>query len=283
MNIYDLYLTSEAKTQPHLTIFEHSNDVLQVANYLLEQNRGKVQYPDLVRAGALTHDVGKIERDLRDGRWIHAPHSAKYLGPLLGDVRFHSLLSLAEVNSVDYDLLLAICEQHHNPSPKLLQQCKDAMLVSIADALASSIESGTVGNVATILRSNPYLQVSLELVRSLGFDKGFDTEFHRIDLPGQFVEDLFLTSMIFRMLASRFREAGVCPLLQKGASLWIVAAPEAIHSVLSEFTVDPRQLYESAFEEHIYGSILSELLTAIPAGAMQVDSMKYGSTAKSTM
>jgi len=273
MNIYDLYLASEAKTQPHLTIFEHSSDVLQVANYLLERNSGTVQHPDLVRVGALAHDVGKIERDFRSGQWIHAPHSAKYLGPLLEETRFHSLMEMAGIDlaAVDRDLLLTICEEHHNPTPKLLRRCKDAILVSLADALASSIESGTVGNIATILRSNPYLQVSLELVRSLGFDKGFDTELHRVDLPGRSVEDQFLASMIFCILANRFSEVGIYPLLQKGASLWVAGKREAICALLSDFAVDPKQLYDSVFDEGIYDSVLAQF----PPGAMQIDILRF--------
>ncbi|MGH7207256.1 MAG: hypothetical protein ACREI2_13730, partial [Nitrospiraceae bacterium] len=129
-----------------------------------------------------------------------------------------------------------------------------------------------VGHIAEILCASPYLQVSLELVRSLDFTNGFDEEVHHIGLPGQFVEDLFLADMVFRILSEQLKGAGIIPLLQRGASLWVVGAPDAIRSVLTGFRVDPKRLYDSVFEEEIYDSILSELP---PAGSMQIDSLKY--------
>lgn len=270
---YEQYLTALAKTDPAITLFEHSSDVLQVANYLIEQNVNAILRSELVRAGALTHDVGKIKNDRRRDQWIHAPHSKIYLEPLLDDPRFQSLLSQAGVDftRLDRETLLMICEEHHNPSPKLLRRCKEAILVSVADAIASSIGSGMVGSIAEILRSNPYMQINLELLRSLGFTQGLDGELHHIDLPGQFTQDLFLADMIFRVLDEPLRNAGVIPLLQKGASLWVIGTLDVIRHVLSDSVVDPKQLYDSAFTENIYDAILAQF----PPGGMQIDTLKF--------
>jgi HD domain len=274
MDIFEKYLTCPGKTGPPLTIFEHSLHVLQVANYLIQSNRAAVQHPELVRAAALCHDVGKIAGDFRSGKWVHAPHTSEFLPQLLGHPHFQELLTLANAapSEAERELLLNVCETHHYHSPNLLRTCKDVVLVPVADALASALEAGFVGKITEILRASPYLQVSLELVRSLGFTNGFDAEVHHIDLPGQFVEDLFLADMVFRVLGERFRERGILPLLQKASSLWVVGALDAIRSLLASLSSDPKQLYESVFEEQIYDSILSELP---PVGSMQIDSVKY--------
>lgn len=274
MDVFESYVTCLGKTNPPLTIFEHSLHVLQAANYLIGQNSTSVQRPELVRAGALCHDVGKIAGDFKSGKWVHTPHTSEFLTQLLDHPRMKELLALADagLSDADRELLLSICETHHYHSPDLLRRCKDVILVPVADALASAIGGGVVGNIAGILRSSPYLQVSLELVRSLGFTNGFDAEVHHIDLPVQFVEDLFLADMVFRVLGERMQEAGIISLLQKGASLWVVGAPDAIQSILTGFNVDPKRLYDSVFEEQIYDSILSELP---PAGSLQIDSVKY--------
>ena len=258
MDIYEAYLSLPAKTEPPLSLFEHSSDVLQVLDYLIAQNSTAVQHPDLIRAAALVHDVGKMARDLSGGRWIHTPHSAEFLDSLLAHPRFCELLNLAHIDlsKVDRELLLKICERHHCQSPELLRSCKDVVLVGVADALASAVEAGTVGQIEEILRRSPYLQVSLELIRSLGFKEGFDSEVHRIDLPGQSVEDALLADMIFQVLAERSVEIGIVPIIQKWSSLWVIGKANSITASLKEFSVDPKQLYESIFAETIYDSIL---------------------------
>ena len=70
VDILDLYLTKLGKTSPPLTIFEHSLYVLQVANYLISQNSTAI-HPQLIRAGALCHDVGKIAGDIKSGKCVH--------------------------------------------------------------------------------------------------------------------------------------------------------------------------------------------------------------------
>ncbi len=274
MDVFENYLTCLGKTHPPLTIFEHSLHVLQVSNYLIEQNSATIHHPQLIRAGALCHDVGKIAGDFKSGKWVHTPHTSEFLPQLLDHPRFKELLTLADAvpSQADRQLLLSVCESHHYHSPDLLRRCKDMILVPVADALASALEAGMVGHIGGILCASPYLQVSLELVRGLGFTNGCDAEVHHIDLPGQFVEDLFLADMIFRVLDEQLRKVGIVPLLQNGPSLWVVGNSDAIRALLAAFNIDPKRLYRSVFEEHIYDSILSELP---PAGSMQIDSLKY--------
>jgi HD domain len=273
MDIYEAYLNSPAKTEPPLTLFEHSSDVLQVLDYFISQNSTTVQRHDLIRAAALVHDVGKLAGDLSGGRWVHTSHSAEFLDNLLAHPRFRELLNLANIDlsRVDRGLLLKICERHHYQSPELLRSCKEAVLVGMADALASAIEAGAVGHVEEILRRSPYLQVSLELVRSLGFTGGLAAEVHYLDLPGQFIQDLILADMLFRLLAQDLRRAGIVAILQRGARLCIVGPMRALRDALNAFAFDPQYLYKSYFEDQIYDSIL----TQFPAGSMQIDILRY--------
>lgn len=274
MDVFEKYLTFPGKTQPPLSIFEHSLYVLQVVNYLIEQNAAVVQNPRLVRAGALCHDAGKIAGDLKSGKWIHTPHTSQFLGELLDDPRMKDLLASADAPIADRerDILLKVCETHHYHSPDLLRRCKEVVLVPLADVLASAICAGVVGPIAGILAGGPYLEVSLALVRSLGFANGFDNEVHRIDLPGQFVEDLFLSDMIFRQLSVALRDAGITPLMQWGSSLWVIGNQETVREILGVVTTNPTELFDRAFDEHIYDAILSELP---PPGSMQIDSVKF--------
>ncbi len=273
MDIYEAYLTAPAKTEPPLTLFEHSSDVLQVLDYFIEKNRSVVQHCDLIRAAALVHDVGKMAADFAGGRWVHTPHSVEFLDNLLAHPRFSGLLHLAhiDISKVDRGLLLKICERHHYQSPELLRSCKDAVLIGVADALASAIEAGTVGKIEEILRRSPYLQVSLELLRSLGFTEGLAGEVHYLDLPGQSVQDLILADMIFRLLAQDLKAAGIAAILQRDARLCVVGSLQALRDVGTGFAISPQHLFKSFFEEQIYDSILAQF----PAGSMQIDILRY--------
>jgi len=276
MDVFEKYLTFPGKTDPPLSIFEHSLYVLQVVNYLIEQNAAVVQNPRLVRAGALCHDAGKIAGDLnlKAGKWIHTPHTSQFLGELLGDPRMRDLLATADavVTDSERDILLKVCETHHYHSPDLLRHYKEVVLVPMADVLASAICAGVVGSIAGILETSPYLEVSLALVRGLGFANGFDGEVHHVDLPGQFVQDVLLSDMIFRQLRGVFSDGGITPLMQRGSSLWVVGNHDRVREILGSTTTNPVELFERAFDEHIYDAILSELP---PLGSMQIDSLKY--------
>ena len=228
MNAFDKYLTFPGKTDPPLSIFEHSLYVLQVANYLIEQNGAAVQNPRLVRAGALCHDAGKIAGDLKGGRWVHTPHTSQFLGDLLDEPRMKNLLAQADarIATSERDILLDVCETHHYHSPDLLRRCKEVVLVPLADALASAVCAGVVGSLTGTLETSPDWAATLSLVRRLGLASGLDAEVHRIDLPGLFVEDLLLADMIFRQFSAPLRDAGVTPLMQRGSSLWVVGGRE---------------------------------------------------------
>ncbi len=272
-DIYEAYLSTPAKTESPLTLFEHSSDVLQVLDFLIAQNSTVVQHHDLIRAGALVHDVGKIAGDISGGRWVHTSHSAQFLDTLLEDSRFRELLALAHIDlsNVDRGLLLKICERHHQQSPGLLVSCKDAVLVGVADALASAIEAGTVGQIEEILRRSPYLQVSIELVYSLGFTVGGEGEVHYLDLPGRSVQDLILADMLFRLVAQELQTAGLTPILQRGSRLCVVGPVQILRGALDAFTFEPQRLYSSFFQESIYDSILAQF----PAGSTQIDILRY--------
>jgi hypothetical protein len=195
MTSYEKYLTFPGKTEPKISIFEHSNNVFQILCYLIERNKDKIKDVNLIKLGGLLHDIGKIEQDIRGDQWIHAPYSHKYLEDVLNNRQFQRVLYENGINiDVDRKIFLQICEEHHNPSPKLLHVCKEALLVSIADVLASCLETGMIGNIRELLRINPYTQINLELVKSLGFNNGLDGEIHRLELPSNFVEDILLVS-----------------------------------------------------------------------------------------
>ena len=113
MDIFQDFIVLPGKTEPELTIFEHSSDVFQVVLYLLAANETGVRNPDLVKAGALVHDVGKIEQDVRVGKqWNHQPYSAKYLRPLLEHPRMKAMLTDNGIDmaQIEYQDLLLICE-----------------------------------------------------------------------------------------------------------------------------------------------------------------------------
>ena len=278
MDIFQEFLTLPGKTEPRLTIFEHSSDVFHVALYLLAENEAAVHNPHLVKSGALLHDVGKIEQDVRVGKqWNHQPYSAKYLQPLLEHPRMKALLTdndvdLAEVN---YDDLLLVCEHHHDipTQPALLRRCPDALLVSVADVMASALESGWLGSIREMLSASTYIDLNLSLLENLGLDGGLDGEIHRADLPGDSVADALLNDLIFRDMSKCLPDYSLKPILQKGGSLWVIGDQEALRAFLKDYVVNPRTLYESAdLADEIYEGVLA----AMPApGALSADSIKY--------
>lgn len=278
MDVIQEFLILPGKTEPPLTIFEHSSDVFQIALYLLAKNKTVVRNPHLVKAGALLHDVGKIEQDVRHGKqWVHQPYSSKYLRPLLEHPRIRAILAdnSVDLNQIDYDDLLLICEHHHDipTQPALLRRCPDALLVSVADVIASALESGWVGDIQEMLLASTYIDLNLSLLENLELDGGLDGEIHRVDLPGDSVADALLNDLIFRDMSQRLVEYELEPLLQKEKSLWVVGSKEAVCTFLEEYVVNPQILYESAdLADEIYEGVLA----AMPApGALSPDSIKY--------
>ena len=277
MDVFEQFVSLPGKTEPRLTIFEHNSDVYHVALYLLKANGKEVQNPELVKAGALFHDVGKIEQDIQRSQWIHQPHSSKYLQPLLSHPRMKRILDENEIDDtqINYDDLLLICENHHNlpTKPALLRRCPDALLVSVADVIASSMEAGWVGDIHQMLTANTYIDLNVSLLKNLRLDRGLDREMHRIDLPGDSVADALLNDLIFRDMTQQLGEYGLAPILQRQASLWVVGCQEKLKSFLREYVVNPRTLYESAnLTEEIYEGVLA----AMPApGSVSPDTIRY--------
>jgi len=278
MDIFQQFLTLAGKTEPRLTIFEHSSDVFHAAIYLLTENKAAVRSPHLVKAGALLHDVGKIEQDVKVGKqWNHQPYSARYLRPLLEHPRMKALLTDNDIDltKVNYDDLLLICEHHHDipTQPVLLRRCPDALLVSVADIMASALESGWLGDIKEMLSASTYIDLNLSLLENLGLDGGLDSEIHRVDLPGDSVADALLNDLIFRDMSKRLPNHGLKPILQKGGSLWVIGGLETLRVFLKDYVVNPRILYESAdLADEIYDGVLA----AMPRpGAVQMDTIKY--------
>lgn len=273
MTSYEKYLISTGKTEPKISIFEHSNNVFQILCYLIEKNNSKVKDTNLLKVAALLHDIGKIDQDIRGEQWIHAPYTFKYLDDIINNRQFQLVLQENGINiNVDRGILLQICEEHHNPSPRLLHACKDALLVSIADILASCLEAGMTGNIQEMLRTNPYTQINLELVKNLDLNNGLDGEIHRIDLPSNFVEDVLLADMVFHTLSNQLKGKGIDSIFQKNATLWLVGPEAQIKTALESCYINPGELYGVFFDENIYGSILNGLP---PVGSIQIDSIRY--------
>ena len=279
MDVFEQFITLPGKTDPKLTIFEHSSDVYHIALYLLEANQDAVSNSHLIKAGALLHDVGKIEQDLKQKRWIHQPHSSKYLQPLLDHPRLQELLRENEIdlNEVDYDDLLLICEHHHDipTRPDLLMRNPDALLVSIADVLASALEGGWLGDIKEMLRSSPYIKMNMVLLRDLELDGGLEGEIHRIDLPADSVPNALLADLIYRDMAMRLRSKGMIPLLQKYGSLWVKADATVLQAFLEGYRVNPQSLYQSAeIEDDVFESMLSSPAMP-PPGSLEPSNLKF--------
>lgn len=279
MDIFEQFLTLKGKTDPELTIFEHSSDVYHIALYLLEANKEVVQNPALVKAGALLHDVGKIEQDIRQKQWVHQPHSSKYLRPLLDHPRMQMLLTEngIDVNSIKHDDLLLICEHHHDipTRPDLLRLNPEVLLVSVADALASSLEGGWLGNIQEMLQASPYIKLNTVLLRNLELDAGLDGEIHRIDLPADSIPNALLADLIYRDMCIQLRERGMTPLLQKHGSLWVKAQLGTLQAFLENYSVNPRQLYQSAeIDDDVFESMLSSPAMP-PPGVLEPSNMRF--------
>lgn len=291
--VFEKYLTLPGKTEPPLTIFEHSNDVLQVMLYLLQGNQ--VEQPDLLKLAALLHDVGKIEQKFDGQRWVHTPYTQVNLDALLDDARFKRMVAQIGIDlehfnrsvlhaefAKAYDFLGYACESHHAPacSPSKLNRCKPIILVAVADMIASAVEKGYVGRMDTLLQASPYGQSVYNLLDSLVNEDGLENlldslsrEVHRIEFPAQFVEDELLVTAIFKTFEEETaKEQAIFPLLQRGQTLWVAGEKKTVENALRRLTLSPGNLYRLLYGENIYATILSHLPAA---GAMQIDSEKF--------
>lgn len=287
------YLTLPGKTEPPLTIFEHSNDVLQVMLYLLREN--VVEQPDLLKLGALLHDVGKIEQDFDGKRWVHTPYTERYLGPLLADGAFRQLASNVGVDFTTLDevsvqaeltesreFLSYACESHHAPacSPSKLRRAKSIILVAVADMIASALERGYIGRMDSLLKASPYGQSVYNFVEALVHEDGLERlvnslarEVHRIELPAQFVEDELLVNAAFLQFQVEVgKDKDIFVLVQRGQTVWVAGEKGRVEGLLRRLSLSPASLYELLYGKDIYNTILNRL----PAvGATQIDSNKF--------
>ncbi|NOT58858.1 MAG: HD domain-containing protein [Acidobacteria bacterium] len=292
-DVFRKYLTLPGKTEPLITIFEHSNDVLQVMLYLLRENQ--VTQPELLKLAALLHDIGKIEQKFDGRRWVHTPYTQAYFDVLLNDRRFQQMVAQIGINLADfnrqafyaelsetYELLEYACESHHAPaqSPAKLRRCKPIVLVAVADMIASAAAKGCIGRMDELLQASPYGQSMYNLLESLAQEEGLESlltslarEIHRIELPAQFVEDELLVTAVFKALEQdTFATSDLFPLMQRGNTLWVVGAKQRVEEALRNLTLAPDRLYRFLYGEQIYSSILNNLPAA---GALQIDSNKY--------
>jgi hypothetical protein len=105
--------------------------------------------------------------------------------------------------------------------------------------------------------------------------KGLEGEIHRIELPVESVADALLADLIFRHLSDQLRQSGIIPLLEKGGSLWVVGNVDSLRTLLQEYTVDPRALYQTA---DIDDSVFENMLTSssMPkAGSLQPVNLRF--------
>ena len=291
--IFEKYLTLPGKTEPPLTIFEHSNDVLQVMCYLLQRN--KAAQPDLLKLAALLHDVGKVEQRFDGQRWVHTPYTQVNLDALLDDTRFKRMVAQIGIDLEHfnrgslrvelreaYDFLGYACESHHAPacSPSKLNRCKTIILVAVADMIASAVEKGYVGRMDTLLRASPYGQSVYNLLESLVDEDGLENlldilshEVHRIEFPAQFVEDELLVTAIFKAIEEEtVKEQEIAPVMQRGHTLWVAGEKKAVERAIRRLTLSPSNLYRLLYGQNIYSTILNRLP---PPGATQIDGIKF--------
>ncbi len=292
-NVFEKYLSLPGKTEPPLTIFEHSNDVLQVMRYLLQGNQ--VEQPDLLKLAALLHDVGKIEQKFDGQRWVHTPYTQVNLDAILDDDRFKRIVAQIGIDLEHfnrsvlhaefreaYDFLAYACESHHAPacSPSKLNRCKTIILVAVADMIASAVEKGYVGRMDSLMQASSYGQSVYNLLESLVNEDGLENlldslsrEVHRIEFPAQFVEDELLVTAIFKTFEEETaKDLAIFPLLQRGHTLWVAGEKKTVESALRRLTLSPGNLYRVLYGENIYATILSHLPAA---GALQIDSIKF--------
>lgn len=279
MDVFEKYLTLPGKTEPKLTIFEHSSDVYHIALYLLEANQERITNQQLVKAGAIFHDVGKIEQNIQSNQWVHQPHSSKYLRSLMEHPRMKRLLSdnNIDLQQVSYEDLLLICEHHHDipTRPDLLRRSPDALLVSVADVIASSLESGWIGNIRKMLFASSYIKLNTMLLKNLELDAGLDGEIHRVDLPADSVADALLCDLIYRDMGKTMGNDGLKPLLQKKGSLWVVGDENALRAYLTSYKANVMTLYETA---NIDLAVIESFLVSpnMPSpGILEPSSMKF--------
>jgi len=292
-DILTKYLTLPGKTEPSLTIFDHSNDVLQVMIYLLQNNR--VPQPNLLKLAALLHDVGKIEQHFDGERWIHTPYTERYLEPLLSDLGFRQLANTAGVDFAKIDessfrkelvesreLLSYACESHHAPasSPSKLRHSKSIILVAVADMIASALEKGYTGQIDNLLKASPYGQSIYNFVETLVHEDGLENltdtlsrAVHRVELPAQYVEDELLVNAAFTQLGDEAKKAeDISILAQRGQTVWVTGDGGRVENLLRSLTLSPASLYELLYGKAIYNTILNRLP---PVGATQIDSNKF--------
>ncbi len=278
--IFQRLLTEPAKTEYFISIFEHGVDTYHVVKYLAQKNPGMIRDENLVKLAALVHDVGKLKRDFQTKGerklWVHPKHTQEFLLPLLQERSFQRVLTDNGLNvPSEIGPLIAMCEKHHAPDAPLLRDHPEAILLTVADAIASMMEAGITGNVENLLRGYPYSRVTLAEVKAFGFTEGLDTEIHRLDLPGTFVEDVFLATMIYQALSGLLLECDVYPILQRKSSLWVVGSEQAIIDVVKTFQVNPQTLYQSNFDAEIYSTILDNVLKTTGAGGLQADQLRF--------
>lgn len=228
-------LLSKAKSDSNITVIEHASHVLQVTQWMTAPLDLTDEEKSVLQLAAVLHDVGKAITAPGPKTWKHSRASVDLMPISLQNADFCDALRAAGVQTDLSPESLARVErlvrEHHGMGADTLLNVVGAPLLIVADQLASALEAGVSGSIASILGDNVG-GTALAALAATGRAPWADAEIHHIELPSDTPSDAIFSEVLMERIRDEATAAGMELVMRGAAQAWFAGSLEALEPVL---------------------------------------------------
>jgi hypothetical protein len=235
-------LLRPAKTGADVTVLEHLSHTLQVLDFLCRSSGLDGTEVNRLRLATALHDIGKAVTQAEGRQWRHARAGADLLPSLLSDNVLAPMLREAGIVipecSAEVASVARLIAEHHGLTMPTCLETPAAPLMVVADGVASALEEGWAGTVASMVRGSAYHRGALSVAEATGLSGHWDKcTIHRVEMPADTISELLLAERVTDILKERLVDFGAEIVVREAACMWIATRATGIEAILEHTTI----------------------------------------------